>query len=89
MSTDDPRAPGRTLEAQLGTARYLLAQFITQLDEYDAHMRLGKRGRRLAINRGTFDPTIIERHDVLVVGRVTWEERVAELLDEIAERDAS
>lgn len=61
----------RTATAQLATARYLLAQFITQLDEYD---NLNREGRRTPRGRD-----LTSRLPGLRQGRATWTERVAYL----------
>lgn len=66
----------RTPEAQLTTARMLLAQFIVQIEEFEAMNREERRtprGRDLA-----------NRIDGLREGRATWEKRVAELEAEVA-----
>ena len=70
----------RSPQAQLSTARYLLAQFITQLDEFEAmnrQQRRTPRGRDLAA-----------RLAGLREGRAKWEGRVAGLEARVAAESA-
>ncbi|GGD33230.1 hypothetical protein GCM10010915_12030 [Microbacterium faecale] len=69
--------PGRPAEAQLSTARMLLAQFITQIDEFEdmnRQQRRTPRGRDLA-----------SRIYGLREGRAKWQARVVELEAQIEE----
>lgn len=67
------------LERQLSTASGLVAMFLLQIEKHDAHIALSRRERRLAIKRGEFDPTILDRIDGLREGLKTWTARVREL----------
>lgn len=65
----------RTAKAQLLTARMILAQFITQIEEFEGmnrEQRLTERGRDLTA-----------RIDGLRAGRSTWADRVTELEAEL------
>lgn len=62
---------GRTSEAQLSTARMLLAQFIVQIEEFEGMKR---EQRRTARGRD-----LSSRIEGLRAGRKTWAARVAEL----------
>lgn len=63
---------GRSLEAQLATARFLLAQFIAQIDEYEA---MGSK-RRIRTMRGR---ELSRRIYGLREGKAKWEARAADL----------
>lgn len=68
---------GRPLEAQLATARMLLAQYAAQIDEYDGmnrEQRRSDRGRDLS-----------SRITGLRAGLKTWMTRAAELEKAIAD----
>lgn len=70
--------PGRPADAQLGTARHLLAQFITQVEEFEGmnrEQRRTPRGRDLS-----------SRIDGLREGREKWQARVDELEKQIEAR---
>ncbi|MGB3413621.1 MAG: hypothetical protein WBA28_02785 [Microbacteriaceae bacterium] len=77
----DRIAHGRSLEAQLTTAKMILAQFITQISEYEAmnrEQRRSPKGRAFA-----------ERMDGLREGHDQWADRVRILEQQIAERSNS
>lgn len=59
-----PAYDGRTPEAQLRTARMLLAQFIVQIEEHEEHEETGAHADRI---------------DQLREGHAKWTARVAEL----------
>lgn len=70
--------PGRPAEAQLTTARMLLAQFIVQIEEYEAmnrEQRRTPRGRDLS-----------SRIVGLREGREKWQTRVDELEEQIGDQ---
>jgi len=67
------------LTRELSTAIHVLALFIAQIEQHDAHVAQNRATRRAAIHEGRFDPTILDRIGVLRTGRATWEARVAEL----------
>lgn len=71
---------GRPLETQLSTARYLLAQFIAQIEEYEAMTSEERRtphGRDLG-----------KRIAGLREGRAKWQARAKELVAEIERQDS-
>lgn len=61
----------RSPQAQLSTARYLLAQFIAQLDEYEAMNRAQRRTPR--------GRDLTARLDGLRAGKAKWEARATKL----------
>jgi hypothetical protein len=80
----------RSATEQARTARFILAQVLTQIAEYDAHVAKPRMVRRVEVKMGRFDPTIIDRIGQLREQREKWEARIAELLPlEKAERDAA
>lgn len=67
----------RTPEAQLTTARMLLAQFIVQIEEFEGMNREQRRSPR--------GKDLTARIDGLRQGHATWMARVAELETQIGE----
>ncbi|WP_437582714.1 hypothetical protein ACSAGD_10635 [Paramicrobacterium sp. CJ85] len=67
----------RDTKAQLATARMLLAQFNTQIQEFEG---MNREARRTARGRD-----LTNRIDGLRQGHQTWTERVAELEKQVEE----
>ena len=71
-------SPGRPAEAQLTTARMLLAQFVAQIEEYE--------GMNREVRRTPHGRDLKRRLDGLRAGREKWQARVDELVAEIEAR---
>lgn len=70
----------RSTKAQLGTAKFLLAQFIAQIDEFEA---MNREQRRTPRGRD-----ISSRMDGLREGRAKWSERVRVLEARLADESS-
>jgi len=64
----------RPIENQLSTARYILAQFIAQIEEFENMNREQRRTER--------GQDLTARIDGLRTGRTTWEQRITDLQNE-------
>lgn len=76
---------GRTPQAQLSTARLILAQANLQIAAYEEHQKSTEAMKRKAIKNGKFDPSILDRIDGLRELRTKWSARVEELEKQIGE----
>jgi len=65
---------GRPIKEQLSTARYILAQFIAQIEEFEGMNREQRRTER--------GQDLTARIDGLRTGRTTWEQRITDLQNE-------
>jgi len=65
---------GRPIKEQLSTARYILAQFIAQIEEFENMNREQRRTER--------GQDLTARIDGLRTGRTTWEQRITNLQHE-------